>query len=71
MVTQLFEKNPSRKEEWSSHNPLGRLSTPEEYRAATVFLAGSGSSFMTGYILCRLQANDRSDLKIDGGHTAW
>ena len=71
MVTQLFEKKPARKEEWSGHNPLGRLSTPEEYRAATVFLAGSGSSFMTGYILCVLQANERSDLKIDGGHTAW
>jgi NAD(P)-dependent dehydrogenase (short-subunit alcohol dehydrogenase family) len=49
MVTQLFDKNPERKEEWSKHNPLGRLSVPEEYRAATVFLAGSGSSFMTGY----------------------
>jgi D-arabinitol 2-dehydrogenase len=49
MVTQLFEKNPARKEEWGSHNPLGRISSPEEYRAATVFLAGSGSSFMTGY----------------------
>ena len=48
MVAQLFEKNPARKEEWSSHNPLGRLSTPEEYRAATVFLMGNGSSFMTG-----------------------
>ena len=49
MVTQLFEKNPNRKEEWSKHNPLGRISVPEEYRAATVFLAGNGSSFMTGF----------------------
>jgi D-arabinitol 2-dehydrogenase len=53
MVTQLFEKRTGRKEIWSGHNPLGRISTPEEYRAATVFLAGNGSSFMTGYIsLC-------------------
>jgi D-arabinitol 2-dehydrogenase len=70
MVTQLFEKNPARKQEWSGHNPMGRLSTPEEFRAATVFLAGSGSSFMTGYIHLHL-TNHRSDLKIDGGHTAW
>ena len=52
-MTQLFDKDPpgrNRKELWSSHNPLGRISTPEEFRAATVFLAGSGSRFMTGYI---------------------
>lgn len=49
MVTQLFEKDPERKEVWSRHNPLGRISVPEEYRAATVFLAGNGSSFMTGF----------------------
>jgi NAD(P)-dependent dehydrogenase (short-subunit alcohol dehydrogenase family) len=70
MVAQLFEKNAARKEEWSKHNPLGRLSVPEEYRAATVFLAGNGSSFMTGYAISD-QINDSSDLKIDGGHTAW
>jgi NAD(P)-dependent dehydrogenase (short-subunit alcohol dehydrogenase family) len=70
MVAQLFEKNPARKEEWSRHNPLGRLSVPEEYRAATVFLAGSGSSFMTGYHLPGT-SNNSADLKIDGGHTAW
>ena len=75
MVTQLFDKNPERKAEWSKHNPLGRLSVPEEYRAATVFLAGSGSSFMTGYFFPLsfgpFDLPCRSDLKIDGGHTAW
>jgi len=54
MVAQLFETNAARREIWSSHNPLGRLSKPEEYRAATVFLAGSGSSFMTGYTYSHL-----------------
>lgn len=58
MVTQLFEKNAARKEEWSNHNPLGRLSVPEEYRAATVFLAGRGSSFMTGYLTLDLANPD-------------
>ena len=71
MVTQLFERDPSRKELWSNHNPLGRISTPEEYRAATVFLAGSGSSFMTGYTCLLRYLICRGDLKIDGGHTAW
>jgi NAD(P)-dependent dehydrogenase (short-subunit alcohol dehydrogenase family) len=50
MVTQLFQKKPGRKEIWSDHNPLGRISAPEEYRAATIFLLGSGSSFMTGFL---------------------
>src|SRR5579862_5390035 len=72
MVTELFKNNPARKEVWSSHNPLGRISIPEEYRAATVFLAGSGSSFMTGYTSSFFQVTDTSaDLRIDGGHCAW
>jgi NAD(P)-dependent dehydrogenase (short-subunit alcohol dehydrogenase family) len=70
MVTQLFE-TIDRRELWSSHNPLGRLSTPEEYRAATVFLASSGSSFMTGYTRLMRYTDTRADLRIDGGHCAW
>ncbi|TDZ46022.1 D-arabinitol 2-dehydrogenase [Colletotrichum trifolii] len=60
MVEALFETYPERKTEWPKHNMLGRLSTPEEYRGAAVFLLSDASSFMTG-----------SDLRIDGGHCAW
>lgn len=60
MVEALFVQFPDRKAEWPTHNMLGKLSRPEEYRGAAVFLLSDASSFMTG-----------SDLKIDGGHTAW
>lgn len=60
MVEALFKTQPQRKTQWGSENMLGRVSMPEEYRSLAVFLMGNGSSFMTG-----------SDLKIDGGHTAW
>jgi NAD(P)-dependent dehydrogenase (short-subunit alcohol dehydrogenase family) len=38
---------------------LGRLSTPDEFKAPAVFLLSEGSSFMTG-----------ADLRVDGGHCA-
>ncbi|EPE30271.1 NAD(P)-binding Rossmann-fold containing protein [Glarea lozoyensis ATCC 20868] len=60
MVEDLFVQYPERKEEWPKQNMLGRLSLPEEYRGAAVFLVSDASSFMTG-----------SDLRIDGGHCAW
>ena len=60
MVEALFVGYPERKEEWPKQNMLGRLSKPEEYRGAAVFLISDASSFMTG-----------SDLRIDGGHCAW
>ncbi|EJD38375.1 NAD(P)-binding protein [Auricularia subglabra TFB-10046 SS5] len=60
MVLDLFVEHPEKREEWASHNPLGRLSTPREFRGAAVFLLSDASSFMTG-----------SDLIIDGGHRAW
>ncbi|KAH1454048.1 hypothetical protein KXX13_001749 [Aspergillus fumigatus] len=60
MVEDLFAQFPERREEWPKHNMLGRLSTPNEYRGAAVFLLSDASSFMTG-----------SDLRIDGGHCAW
>lgn len=60
MVEALFEQYPERRREWPTQNMLGKLSKPEEYRGAAVFLLSDASSFMTG-----------SDIKIDGGHTAW
>ena len=60
MVEALFEQYPDRKRDWPTHNMLGKLSLPHEYRGAAVFLISDASSFMTA-----------SDMKIDGGHTAW
>lgn len=60
MLENLFVEYPERKTRWASENMLGRLSTPNEYRGAAVFLLSDASSFMTG-----------SDLRIDGGHAAW
>ncbi|KLU88699.1 sorbose reductase SOU1 [Magnaporthiopsis poae ATCC 64411] len=60
MTEALFEKYPERRQDWADGNMLGRLSKPEEYRGAAVFLISSASSFMTG-----------ADLRIDGGHCAW
>ncbi|KXL50293.1 hypothetical protein M433DRAFT_61460 [Acidomyces richmondensis BFW] len=60
MVEALFEQFPERRRDWPTQNMLGKLSKPEEYRGAAVFLISDASSFMTG-----------SDLRIDGGHAAW
>ncbi|OBT86645.1 hypothetical protein VE02_04422 [Pseudogymnoascus sp. 03VT05] len=60
MVTELFERFPERETDWPAQNMLGRLSSPEEYRGAAVFLISDASSFMTG-----------ADVRMDGGHAAW
>ncbi|EGU79777.1 oxidoreductase [Fusarium oxysporum f. sp. conglutinans race 2 54008] len=60
MLQNLFNDYPGRRERWPKENMLGRLSTPEEYRGAAVFLLSDASSFMTG-----------ADLRMDGGHAAW
>jgi NAD(P)-dependent dehydrogenase (short-subunit alcohol dehydrogenase family) len=60
MVEALFETHPERRKSWANDNMLGRLSYPEEYRGAAIFLLSDASSFMTG-----------GDLRIDGGHCAW
>jgi NAD(P)-dependent dehydrogenase (short-subunit alcohol dehydrogenase family) len=48
MVEELFKKFPERRTEWPKQNMLNRLSLPEEYRGAAVFLVSDASSFMTG-----------------------
>ncbi|KAL1839423.1 hypothetical protein VTJ49DRAFT_1524 [Mycothermus thermophilus] len=60
MTAGLFEAVPERRAAWPDANMLKRLSYPEEYRGAAVFLLSDASSFMTG-----------ADLRIDGGHCAW
>lgn len=60
MTAGLFEAFPQRRVDWPNANMLGRLSLPEEYRGAAVFLLSDASSFMTG-----------ADLRMDGGHCAW
>ncbi|KFY22406.1 hypothetical protein V493_06619 [Pseudogymnoascus sp. VKM F-4281 (FW-2241)] len=60
MVKKNFEDDPALKETWLRENMLGRLSQPEEFRGAGLFLLSEASSFMTG-----------ATLVIDGGHTAW
>ncbi|EOD50667.1 putative short chain dehydrogenase protein [Neofusicoccum parvum UCRNP2] len=60
MVEELFKQFPERRTDWPTQNMLGRLSAPEEYRGAGVFLISDASSFMTG-----------ADLRMDGGHAAW
>lgn len=60
MVQKNFEEVPGLRETWEKENMLGRLSTPDEFKGAGLFLLSKASSFMTG-----------ATLTIDGGHTAW
>ncbi|CAN9235969.1 unnamed protein product [Alternaria alternata] len=60
MVQANFDKGEANREEWENNSMLGRLSTPEEYKAAGLFMLSKASSYMTGH-----------DLKLDGGTTAW
>lgn len=48
MVEELFKRFPERRTDWPKQNMLGRVSKPEEYRGAAVFLLSEASSFMTG-----------------------
>lgn len=60
MVEALFEAYPERREEWPKQNMLGKLSKPEAFRGAAVFLMSPASAMMTA-----------ADMRIDGGHAAW
>lgn len=60
MVRQNFDDEPHLEELWATGNMMGRLSVPDEFKGAALFLLSDASTFMTG-----------STLTIDGGHTAW
>ena len=60
MVEELFRLYPERRVDWPKQNMLGKLSKPEDFRGAAVFLMSPASSMMTG-----------ADLRIDGGHASW
>lgn len=60
MVQANFDAGEADRAAWEENSMLGRLSTPEEYKAVGIFMLSPASSYMTGH-----------DLKIDGGTTAW
>lgn len=46
-----FENLPPEWQRLECSNPLGRIGQPQEVAEAVLFLAGPGSSFMTGHVL--------------------
>ncbi|KAK5046879.1 hypothetical protein LTR84_007233 [Exophiala bonariae] len=59
MTDALLQAEPDVESTWMAGALLGRLGTPEDFKAPIVFLLAQGSSFMTG-----------ADLRVDGGHCA-
>ncbi|EED17666.1 oxidoreductase, short chain dehydrogenase/reductase family [Talaromyces stipitatus ATCC 10500] len=59
MTNQLLAAEPEVEKIWMAGALLGRLATPDEFKAPAIFLLSEGSSFMTG-----------ADLRVDGGHCA-
>ena len=57
---EVQSKNPEFVNALARQCPLGRIGKREEIAGAVSFLAGSGSTFITG-----------SDMSVDGGWTAW
>ncbi|KAF7187945.1 Short chain dehydrogenases/reductase notP' [Pseudocercospora fuligena] len=60
MVRKNFEDEPHLKQLWEDSNMLGRISEPEEFTGAVLFMLSDASSFMTGAFLL-----------VDAGYTAW
>lgn len=60
MVEKNFQQVPGLREKWCRENMMGRLSSPNEFKGAALFLLSDASTFMTG-----------NNLIVDGGHTAW
>jgi D-arabinitol 2-dehydrogenase len=46
MAEDNFKKGEANRAEWENNNMLGRISAPEEYKAAGLFLLSSASSYM-------------------------
>lgn len=59
MVRKNFEDDPNLRALWERENMMGRISLPQEYRGAALFMLSDASSFMTG-----------SHLVIDGGYVS-
>ncbi|KAL2142359.1 hypothetical protein VTI28DRAFT_1251 [Corynascus sepedonium] len=59
MTDELLSTAPELEGIWMAGALLGRLGTPDDFKAPAVFLLADGSSFMTG-----------ADLRVDGGHCA-
>lgn len=51
MVLKNFDEVPGLRETWEAESMLGRLSAPEEYKGAAVFLLSRASSFMVSLAL--------------------
>ncbi|KAH9811176.1 hypothetical protein Tdes44962_MAKER05909, partial [Teratosphaeria destructans] len=59
MVLKNFADDPTLRVKWEKANMLGRISIPEEYKGAIIYMLSQASSFMTG-----------AALVIHGGYTA-
>lgn len=58
MIAEILE-NPEAKDALSAQSPMGRLATPEEIAAVSVFLASPLAGYVNGAVL-----------PVDGGYTA-